>query len=257
MKKVVAYVRVSSASQIENTSIETQIEKIELHCKLHDIVIDKIFKDEGISAKDTDNRNSYNEMLEYILDKNNNIDSVVVYKSDRLHRSLKNLLITIEDIFIPNNISFISITEQFDTSNAQGMLFLQMLGSFAEFERKIINERTKSGRLAKGKNELYLGGRVPFGYTLIDSDRLTLNYKEADIIKEIFKLRTKGMSIGKIALKYNMSKSKIHYILKNKIYMGIYNYNGEVEKNKISFKVPPIVSNYIWTKANSIKGKNQ
>ena len=211
----------------------------------------------------------YNEMIKYILDKNNNIDSVVVYKSDRLHRSLKNLLITIEDIFIPNNISFISITEQFDTSNPQGMLFLQMLGSFAEFERKIINERTKSGRLAKGKNELYLGGRVPFGYdydssqgilvpfgyTLIDNDRLTLNYSEADIIKEIFKLRTKGVSIGKIALKYNMSKSKIHYILNNKIYMGIYNYNGKKEKNKISFKVPPIVSNYIWNKANSINNK--
>ena len=194
-------------------------------------------------------------MIKYILDKNNNIDSVVVYKSDRLHRSLKNLLITIEDIFIPNNISFISITEQFDTSNPQGMLFLQMLGSFAEFERKIINERTKSGRLAKGKNELYLGGRVPFGYTLIDNDRLTLNYSEADIIKEIFKLRTKGVSIGKIALKYNMSKSKIHYILNNKIYMGIYNYNGKKEKNKISFKVPPIVSNYIWNKANSINNK--
>ena len=80
---------------------------------------------------------------------------------------------------------------------------------------KIINERTKSGRLAKGKNELYLGGRVPFGYTLIDSDRLTLNYKEADIIKEIFKLRTKGMSIGKIALKYNKTK-----ILRR---LGIYN----------------------------------
>lgn len=254
MKKVVAYVRVSSQSQIENTSIETQIEKIELHCKLHDIVIDRIFKDEGISAKDTE-RPSYNEMIDYILDKNNNIDSVVVYKSDRLHRSLKNLLITIEDIFIPNNISFISITEQFDTSNPQGMLFLQMLGSFAEFERKIINERTKSGRLAKGKNELYLGGRVPFGYTLIDNDRLTLNYSEADIIKEIFKLRTKGVSIGKIALKYNMSKSKIHYILNNKIYMGIYNYNGKKEKNKISFKVPPIVSNYIWNKANSINNK--
>ena len=254
MKKVVAYVRVSSQSQIENTSIETQIEKIELHCRLHDIVIDRIFKDEGISAKDTE-RPSYNEMVKYILDKNNNIDSVVVYKSDRLHRSLKNLLITIEDIFIPNNISFISITEQFDTSNPQGMLFLQMLGSFAEFERKIINERTKSGRLAKGKNELYLGGRVPFGYTLIDNDRLTLNYSEADIIKEIFKLRTKGISIGKIALKYNMSKSKIHYILNNKIYMGIYNYNGNKEKNKISFKVPPIVSNYIWNKANSINNK--
>ena len=252
-KNVVAYVRVSSQSQIENTSIETQIEKIELHCKLHDINIVKIFKDEGISAKDID-RPSYNEMLDYILDKNNNVNSIVVYKSDRLHRSLKNLLIAIEDIFIPNDISFISITEQFDTSNAQGMLFLQMLGSFAEFERKIINERTKSGRLSKGKAELYVGGRVPFGYNLIDSDTLTLNYSEADIIKDIFKMRTKGISIGKIALKHNMSKSKskIHYILNNKIYMGVYNYNGKKEKNKISFKVPPIVSNYIWTKANSI-----
>ena len=252
MKKVVAYVRVSSQSQIENTSIETQIEKIELHCKLHDIVIDKIFKDEGLSAKDTNDRNSYNEMISYILDKNNNIDSVVVYKSDRLHRSLKNLLITIEDIFIPNNISFISITEQFDTSNAQGMLFLQMLGSFAEFERKLINERTKVGRLSKGKSELYVGGRVAFGYTLINNDTLTLNYEEAEIIKDIFKMRTKGISIGKIAYKHNMSKSKIHYILNNKLYMGVYNYNGKKEKNKISFKVPPIVSNYIWTKANLI-----
>ena len=68
-------------------------------------------------------------------------------------------------------------------------------------------------------------------------------------------MRTKGISIGKIALKYNMSKSKIHYIIKNKIYMGVYSYNGEVEKNRISFKVPPIVSNYIWTKANSIERK--
>ena len=252
MKNVVAYVRVSSQSQIENTSIETQIEKIELHCKLHDINIIKIFKDEGISAKDIE-RPSYSEMIDYILDKNNNIDSVIVYKSDRLHRSLKNLLITIEDIFIPNHISFISITEQFNTSNAQGMLFLQMLGSFAEFERKIINERTRSGRLSKGKAELYMGGRVPFGYTLVDNDRLTLNYDEVDTIKDIFKMRTKGISIGKIALKHNMSKSKIHYILNNKVYMGIYNYNGKKEKNKVSFKIPPIVSNYIWNKANSIK----
>ena len=130
------------------------------------------------------------------------------------------------------------------------MLFLQMLGSFAEFERKIINERTKNGRLSKGKSELYVGGRVPLGYNLIDNDTLTLNYQEAEIIKDIFKMRTKGISIGKIALKHNMSKSKIHYILNNKIYMGVYNYHGKKEKNKISFKVPPIVSNYIWNKAN-------
>ena len=87
---------------------------------------------------------------------------------------------------------------------------------------------------------------------IVNNDTLTLNYEEAEIIKDIFKMRTKGISIGKIAYKHNMSKSKIHYILNNKLYMGVYNYNGKKEKNKISFKVPPIVSNYIWTKANLI-----
>lgn len=252
MKRVVAYVRISSQSQIDNTSIETQLDKIELHCKLHDIEIVKLFKEEGISAKNTE-RPSYTEMIDFVTNKENRIDGIIAYKGDRMHRSLKNLLIMIEDVLIPNNINFVSVTEQFDTSTAQGMLMVQMMGSFSEFERKIINERTKSGRIAKGKNELYVGGRVPYGYTLIDSDRLTLNYEEAEVIKEIFKLRTKGVSLSKIGKVVGMSKERVFHILRNQIYIGNYKYNGSVEKNKISFKVPHIVSNYIWNKANNIK----
>lgn len=248
MNNVVAYVRVSSASQMDNTSIEMQKDKIELYCKLHNINLVKVFEDESKSGKSTD-REAYNNMLDFIKDKSNNINGIVAYKSDRLHRSLYNLLGMIKELQ-ELDISFVSITEQFDTSTAQGMLFLQMLGSFSEFERTLINERTKSGRVQKGKKNLYAGGRVPFGYMLLENDKLIINENEANIIKDIFKLRSKGSSLTTIGKKYNMSKQRVSYILKNKVYIGKYEYNGKVEKNKINFEIPRLVTDYMYNKVN-------
>ena len=143
MKRAVSYMRVSTLTQIDNTSFEVQAEKIELHCKLHDIELVNVFKDEGISAKGFEARDDYNRMIDFVSDKSNEIDMILVYKADRIHRSLKNLMIMI-DFLQEIEVDFISITEQFDTSTAQGLLFLQMLGSFSEFERKVIAERTKT-----------------------------------------------------------------------------------------------------------------
>lgn len=248
IKRVVSYLRVSTANQIDNTSIETQREKIDLYCKLNNFEIIEEFKDEAISGKSEHNRKSYKEMLDFIFNKDNKIDAIVVYKSDRIHRSLKNLMLMLDDLQ-EENISFISITEQFDTSTPQGMLFLQMLGSFAEFERKIIAERTKGGRISNGKNELYPGGRLPIGYILQDKE-LIVNEEEAEIVKNIFRLRCKGYSLKKIGDTVGMSKQRVHTIIKNKIYMGVYEYNGKVEHNNITFKVQPIVTSYTFNKAN-------
>lgn len=249
---VVIYLRVSTNSQIDNTSLEMQEDKIRYYCKAFDVNINKVFKDEGLSAKN-DNRPKYLEMINYISNKDNNVDGIIVYKSDRIHRSLKNLMIMI-DYLNDINLSFLSVTEQFDTSTAQGLLFLQMLGSFSEFERKLIAERTRSGRVAKGENELYAGGRVPFGYELIQ-EKMVINYEQIEIIKDIFKMRCKGLSYNKIADKYGMSKQRVSYILKNKIYLGKYNYNGKIEHNKINFDVPRIITSYTYNKANSINNK--
>ena len=136
-KRVVTYLRISTANQIDNTSIETQREKIELYCKLNDYEIVKEFKDEGISAKNDHTREDYIKLMEFISHEENKIDGIIVYKSDRIHRSLENLIKMISYIQ-KLKIDFISITEQFDTSTAQGMLFLQILGSFSEFERNLI-----------------------------------------------------------------------------------------------------------------------
>lgn len=251
IKRVVSYLRISTANQLENTSIETQREKIDLYCKLNNIDVVDEFKDEAVSAKYEHTRKDYKRMLEFIKDKKNKIDAIVVYKSDRIHRSLRNLMNMIEYLQ-DNEIQFISITEQFDTSTAQGMLFLQMLGSFSEFERKIIAERTKGGRLSNAKNELNPGGRPPIGYKINEDKKYEIVEDEAEIVKSIFKLRCKGHSLKAIGDKFGMSKQRVHNIIKNKIYIGVYKYNGKVEHNNITFKVEPIVTTYTYNKANLI-----
>lgn len=247
IKRVVTYLRVSTVGQIENTSIEYQREKIGLYCKFNDIEIINEFKDEAKSAKN-DNREEYKEMLEFIKDKSNQIDAVVVLKSDRIHRSLRNLMNMIS-LLQENDIQFISVTENFDTSNAQGILFLQMLGSFSEFERKMIAERTRSGRITNANNKIHPGGRVPYGYKLKDG-KLVIVKEQADIIKKIFNMRSKGNKLIEISKDVGMSKQRISKILKNKIYVGEFNYNGKVENNNIKLQVEGIISKYIFNKIN-------
>ena len=249
-KRVVSYLRISTANQIDNTSIETQREKIDLYCRLNNFQVVEEFKDEAISGKYEHNRKDYKRMMQFILNSDNKIDAIVVYKSDRIHRSLKNLMLMLDDLQ-EEKINFISITEQFDTSTAQGMLFLQMLGSFAEFERKIIAERTKGGRISNGKNELYAGGRPPFGYCVENKELIKVE-EEAIIVKNIFKLRCKGKSLKEIGDIVGMSKQRVHSIIRNKVYMGVYEYNGKVEHNNITFKVQHIVTTYTFQKANLI-----
>lgn len=260
IKKAVGYCRVSSESQVDNTSIENQVEKIKDYCKLYNIELVKMFIDGGESGSGTDKRKAYNDMMDYV--KENNINGVIVYKADRIHRKLKNLLIMIEDILEPLNVGFISITESFDTSTSQGMLFLQMVGSFSEFERKIINERTRSGRVKKASDKKFSGGKIPYGYKLIDSDTLELEQVESEVIKDIFIMRKDKLSLKRIADTLNKkgistrnnkewSKQTINYILKNEVYTGKYTYDGKTENNNINFKVPKIVSKQLFNIVNS------
>jgi len=265
VKKIVGYVRTYSESQTDNTSTELQIQKIKDYCRLYDLKVNKIFVDEAQSGK-THYRQSYQEMMEYISDPDNEINAIVVYKSDTTHRELKNLLI-MNDKLKEQGIAYISITENFDTSTPQGMLFLQMIVEFPEFKRKIINEQSKMGRVEKAKSNKFVGGEIPFGYRLINSDKLEIDPTESDIVKQIFELRVGGKSLDKIAKELNdkgiknkqgkeWTRQAIDYILKNQIYTGKNNYDGKKEKSNMSFKIEKIISKQLYNKANirEIKG---
>ncbi len=150
-------------------------------------------------------------------------------------------------------VALVSVREMFDTSTPQGMLFLQMLGSFAEFERAIINERTRNGRIARLNENKWVGGKSSLGYKVNKHGKFEIDKDEAKIVKDIFKLRSKGISLAKIGTKHGFSKQKVDYILKNKNYIGIFEYKGKREKNNISIEIEPIVSKYMWNKVNSKK----
>lgn len=246
-KRALGYCRISTLMQVDNTSLKDQEDKIRMYAKIHDIVIDKIFIDKAISGKSTD-RPEYYKMMDYV--KENDIDMIIVYKNDRIHRSLYNLLAMIYELQ-EYDVSLISVTEMFDTSTPQGMLLLQMLGSFAEFERAVINERTRNGRIARLNENKWVGGTPALGYKVNKDGKFEIDEEGAKIVKDIFKLRSKGLSLAKIGSKYGFSKQKVNYILKNKNYIGIFEYRGKKEKNNIILNIDPIVSKYMWKKVNT------
>lgn len=114
------------------------------------------------------------------------VDTVVVYKVDRLTRSLADFAKIIE-AFDARGVSFVSVTQQFNTTSSMGRLTLNVLLSFAQFEREVTGERIRDKIAASKRKGMWMGGRVPFGYDLKDR-RLFINQGEAEQVREIFRL---------------------------------------------------------------------
>ena len=127
--------------------------------------------------------------------KEHKIDCVVVYKVDRLSRSLMDFAQLLK-FFEEHNVTFVSVTQHFNTNSSMGRLTLNILLSFAQFEREIISERTKDKMGAARKRGQWLGGRPPLGYDLDkENKRIVINEEEAKLIREIFDLYVKGNSL--------------------------------------------------------------
>ncbi|WP_289140967.1 recombinase family protein [uncultured Brevibacillus sp.] len=263
IKKVVGYARISSDSQLENTSITEQVKKIEAYCISQGWELAGMFTDEGESGSTTE-RSGYIEMMHYVQQVDTEISGIVVVKADRIHRRLKNLLGLIEDELEPKGIAFISVMEHFDTSTPQGMLFLQMIGSFAEFERKIINERTKEGRIATARENKYAGGAPAYGYC-VQNGVIVVDEQQAQTVKSIFQLYVEANNPYKIACRLNRAGIttktgkqwtvvQVLNILRNESYTGFNTYNGQKEQNGIRQKdvFPRIISRQLWNKARQI-----
>jgi DNA invertase Pin-like site-specific DNA recombinase len=112
------------------------------------------------------------------------VDIVIVYKVDRLTRSLNDFA-RIVDVFDRTGASFVSVTQQFNTTSSMGRLTLNVLLSFAQFEREVIGERIRD-KIAQSKAKgMWMGGPVPLGYDVVDR-KLVPNAVEADTVKHIF-----------------------------------------------------------------------
>ena len=195
MKRVVLYIRVSTDEQIEGFSIKEQKERLIAYCKARGWVIVQIFIDPGWSGSNL-SRPGMESMIEFVEEKN--CDMVLVYKLDRLSRSQKDTLYLIEDIFLPNQVDFVSVQESFDTSTPFGIAMIGILSVFAQLERSNIAERTMMGRAGRAKDGLWHGGGTdPIGYDYIDGE-LVINEEEAAQVRMIYELYASGHTLSYI-----------------------------------------------------------
>ena len=246
------YIRVSTQEQaLEGYSIEAQTERLKSYCKAKDWTVSNLYIDPGFSGSNM----SRPALEKLIQDVNRNfIDCVLVYKLDRLSRSQKDTLYLIEDIFLKNNVEFVSMNENFDTSTPFGRAMIGILSVFAQLEREQIKERTSMGREERAKNGYWHGGGFrPFGYNY-ENNSLSINDYEALQVKEIFRRYLEGYSISSITKfinkKYNSIKHEgtVRSILMTPLYCGFISWKG----GKYMGKHEPIISEEDFKKVDSL-----
>lgn len=235
INKVALYVRVSTTAQLEEGySIEEQKAKLESYCDIKDWHIYKVYTDGGFSGSTTE-RPALEQLIKDAQSKL--FDTVLVYKLDRLSRSQKDTLYLIEDIFLKNNIEFVSLLENFDTSTPFGRAVIGLLSVFAQLEREQIKERMQLGKLGRAKaGKSMMWAKTSYGYNYDkETGSMTVNEYEALAVKEIFTSYLAGMSITKLRDKINGEYPKqpawsyrtIRGILANPVYCGLNQYKGQ------------------------------
>jgi len=140
------------------------------------------YDDGGFSGGNTE-RPALQRLLEDV--RAGRVDVIVVYKVDRLTRSLADFAKLVE-LFDRHNVSFVSVTQQFNTTTSMGRLTLNVLLSFAQFEREVTSERIRDKIAASKRKGLWVGGMAPLGYDTKDR-RITVNESEAETVRTIFR----------------------------------------------------------------------
>ena len=192
--KLVGYVRVSSESQAENTSLAEQRRRIEAYCDAFGHELVEVFVEVG-SAKDMDHRPEFQAALDLVATE---ADGIVALKLDRVARNCRDVLALVEDVLQPSNKALVLLDLNVDTSNPTGKMILTVMAAVAELERNTINERTQGGRKAKAAAGGYAYGSPAFGQDAVEGE-LVANADEQQAIDLIRRHRKSGKSYGAIA----------------------------------------------------------
>ena len=263
MNKVAIYVRVSTKGQAEEGySIDEQIALLTSYCSIHKWQIYDTYIDAGISGATIDRP----ELSRLSKDaKRKKFNTMIVYDLKRLGRSQRNNIAFIEDVLEKNDIGFISLTENFDTSTPLGKAMVGILSAFGQLDRDTIRERMMMGKIGRAKSgKPMMTSTIAFGYTY---DRLTsslnVNRAEAIIVKTIFDEYLGGKSLTKLrdylnenGLLRNGKPWNYHgvsRILRNPVYVGMIRFRGEIYKGNHE----PIIDTEIFERTQDELKKRQ
>lgn len=243
------YTRVSTDAGLEQdfNSLDAQREACEAYIKsqTHEgwRLIKTQFDDGGFSGGNMD-RPALQSLLSKIRERQ--LDVIVVYKVDRLTRSLADFAKLVE-LFDANGVSFVSVTQSFNTTSSMGRLTLNVLLSFAQFEREVTGERIRDKIAASKKKGMWMGGVVPLGYKVVDR-RLFVVHEEAETVRLVFQrycelrslpalqrdLRAQGIITRQRTLATGRTIGGIPFmvgalvsLLRNRTYRGEINHRGK------------------------------
>jgi site-specific DNA recombinase len=179
------------------------------------------------------------------------VDTVVVYKLDRVSRSLLDFA-TVMNRLNRAGVGFVSVTQNFSTADAVGRMTLNLLATFAEFEREQIGERTRDKMAASRRRGKWTGGVVPLGYRIVDK-KLVIDAQEAELVREVFELyleqhsalavaqtlRDRGRATGRYLANSGRirearawGKGDVLSVLKKPLYIGLMRYRDELHEGE-------------------------
>ncbi|EKD27690.1 MAG: resolvase protein, partial [uncultured bacterium] len=258
--KCAIYTRVSTDGQaeVEFNSCEAQENKILSFIKSQeDMQVHKTYSDPGFTGANT-NRPALQEMFNDIRE--HKINLVIAYKIDRLTRSPRDFYQIIE-YFEKYDISFISVTERFDTSTPSGRLLRNIMLTFAQFERELTGERVRDKLLERAQKGFPHGGHEPLGYRK-ENKRFIVDEQEAKAVKYIFNEYVKRTPLAEIVqgliarnLKTKegniIDKSRVCHSIENPVCTGMILFKGKIYKGIHE----PIISKELFEEAQNINPK--
>ncbi|QJC53086.1 recombinase family protein [Paenibacillus albicereus] len=241
--RVAAYVRVSTDEQADKgNSLGEQQERLAAYCKAMNWGAPKFFIDDGYSAKDL-KRPAVKKLIREV--EAQKFDIVLTTKLDRMSRNLLDMLQFVK-MLSEKNCNYVSASEAFDTSTAAGRLVLQLLGTFAEFERERISERVKENMLSIARNSDKAITNPCYGYD-ITGEKYTINPEESMNVLLMFDLAEQGLGYRAIAKALNDTGSKtrgtakrpavpwspatVKKLMHNEALRGVMIYNKRENKN--------------------------
>jgi site-specific DNA recombinase len=189
------------------------------------------------------------------------IDTVVVYKIDRLSRALMDFAKLVE-VFDRHGITFVSITQSFNTTTSMGRLTINILLSFAQFEREVIGERIRDKFAASRRRGMWMGGWTPLGYDVVDR-KLLVNETEAGLVRRIFQ---RFLSLGSVTLLQRelaaegattkqgtpFDKTRLYKLLHNRVYLGMAVHKGTAHLGEHE----AIIEQALWDRVHTMMSGN-
>jgi site-specific DNA recombinase len=258
------YTRVSTEHGLDQefNSLDAQYEAASAYIKSQAhagwTLVRSRYDDGGYSGGSTD-RPDLQRLLDDIRARK--IDVIVVYKVDRLTRSLADFAKLVE-LFDAHSVSFVSVTQQFNTTTSMGRLTLNVLLSFAQFEREVTSERIRDKIAASKRKGLWVGGNLPLGYEIKDG-KIAIVEEETELVRSIFRrylelggvnelvrdlrernirTKTRQLSTGATRGGVPFGRGTLYYLLSNRFYIGEVKYRDEI----LPGEQPPIMDRALF-----------